>query len=296
VRRRILGIAALALAVYAGCGIPFRNKQAKTYVTPEGYVGAKVERQGLALDVVRMDDSSRGIEGVARFAWWQVFSITLQNQSSNPVAIPVSAFQIVDGHGKEQKALSIDEVLGYQSYVIGPLLPGQRRAIHRAFWSDDAIAPGTFAVGYVFFPRTIHTRSYKLILDPNPHREKDELVTVFPAQAEEPEAPPVVPAPVAVPPATPDSTSSAPDSVAAESAIPAAVSPVEPVAAPPADQTPQVEPDSAQPAALPSSEPAPVVTEPAPATPEQPAPAPEPAEPPPAPSESAPAPDPAPTQ
>jgi hypothetical protein len=168
----------LFFVTLSGCGLFFGKRKPMTYVTPEGYKGALAQKGPYLLDAVYVDDSTRGIEGVVRLTWWNVFSVTVQNRSRSDVSIPASSFTLVDG-GAEHKALSLDEVLAYESHVVGPLMSYQRRAIRRAFWSGEQIAPGAFAVGYVFFPRKSDLQSCRLILDPNPKKRKDELVAVF---------------------------------------------------------------------------------------------------------------------
>ncbi|HQI75143.1 MAG TPA: hypothetical protein PK384_01395 [Candidatus Latescibacteria bacterium] len=189
-RRSISLILLLALVSIVGCGL-FSKKQAANYVTPEGWVGATAKKGSFTLDAVLLDDSSYGLEGAVRFSWWKVFNVTVENRSRQPVSLPLSSFSLVDASGTEQKPLSAEEVQAYQSYVMGPLLNYQRSAVRQAIWSEKEIAPGAFAVGYLFFPRKRHATAYSLVLDPNPNKRKDELVLAFPAQYVEPELPAV---------------------------------------------------------------------------------------------------------
>jgi len=208
-------------------------------------MGATVKKGPIILDAVFMDDSTRGIEGVVRLTWWSVFSVTVQNRSRSEMSIPVSAFSLVDGQGKGLKALTLDEVLGYESPLIGPLMSYQRRAIRRAFWSAEPIAPGAFAVGYLFFTRRSNPLPCQLVLDPNPERRKDELIAVFSKPVE------VAPATAGV---APDTTVAA-DSVRVSepSAAP------QPEAPAPSDTTGGAPPDTLS---LPTERPAPSAEQP----------------------------------
>jgi len=181
VQRSLRWIGLSALIALSGCGwLPGRGDKTKTYLTPEGYYGARAERGPTALDAVYLNDSTNGIEGMVRLTWWNVFSVAVQNRSHAEVRIAPSQFALVDDRNQQQTALSLDAVLGYQSHVTGPLMSYQRRAIRRAFWSNEPIAPGAFAVGYVFFPRSgTQLRSFRLVLDPDPARKKDEIVALF---------------------------------------------------------------------------------------------------------------------
>ena len=183
VRRSGKALTILALASIAGFALSCGGYN--VYTTPEGFVGARVSKNSIVMDAVYMDDPDRGIEGVVRLIWWDVFNITILNESDDPIRVPVNRFSIVDNHGQTQQALPLDSVLAYRSLVLGPLMGYQQRAVKRAFWSDESIAPGTFAVGYVFFPRHDNLLPCQLVMDPDPEREEDELLAVFPAPQRE---------------------------------------------------------------------------------------------------------------
>ena len=165
----------LVLLSMAGCG-----GGARIYTTPEGFVGARVSESSLVMDAVYMDDPDQGIEGVVRLIWWDVFNVTVLNESDDAITLPVERFSITDSRGQRHTALPLDSVLSYRSLVLGPLMGYQQRAIRRAFWRNEAIAPGTFAVGYVFFERHSNLMPCTFSLDPNPEREEDELLAAFP--------------------------------------------------------------------------------------------------------------------
>lgn len=248
VLRGLRWLAVLFIVALTGCGVLFGKRKPTTYVTPEGYKGAVAQRGPFILDAVYMDDSARGIEGVVRLTWWNVFSVTVQNRSGAEVSIPDSAFTLVDGDGTEHKALSLEEVLGYQSHVLGPLMSYQRRAIRRAFWSTEPIAPGAFAVGYIFFSRKSSLHSCRLILDPNPEKRKDELAALFdiapppePAPVPEAAVPPADTSLVVPPPAEMPEQESPPASVTTEQARPDTASRGQETATPAAGQAAQQE-------------------------------------------------------
>jgi hypothetical protein len=179
-RRLLGGIVTFVLLVLNGCGW-IGAGDGKTYVTPDGYLGSIASNGPIALDVVYMDDSTSGIEGVVRLSWWYVFRVTVQNRARSEIRITYDQFTKVDVFGENSPALSLDDVLSYKSHLMGPLMSYQRRAIRRASWTSDPIAPGGFAVGYVFFPRgDSGNPPWKLNLDPNVDVLKDELVVSFP--------------------------------------------------------------------------------------------------------------------
>jgi hypothetical protein len=179
-RRLLGGIITFALLVLNGCGW-IGGGDSKTYITPDGYLGSIAKNGPISLDVVYMDDSTSGIEGVVRLSWWYVFGVTVQNHSRSEIRINYDQFSKVDVFGENSPALSLEDVLSYKSHLMGPLMSYQRRAIRRASWTSDPIAPGGFAVGYVFFPRgDSGNPPWKLNLDPNVDVLKDELVASFP--------------------------------------------------------------------------------------------------------------------
>ena len=171
----MVALTLLVLLGVAGCG-----GGARIYTTPEGFVGARVSESSLVMDAVYMDDPEQGIEGVVRLIWWDVFNVTVLNESDDAISLPVEQFSITDSRGQRHAALPLDSVLSYRSLVLGPLMGYQQRAIRRAFWRGEPIAPGTFAVGYVFFERHSNLMPCTFALDPNPEREEDELVAAFP--------------------------------------------------------------------------------------------------------------------
>jgi len=246
----------LALVSVVGCGL-FARKQAANYVTPEGWVGATAKKGSFTLDAVLLDDSSYGLDGAVRFSWWKVFNVTVENRSRQPVSLPLSSFSLVDASGAEQKPLSAEEVQAYQSYVMGPLLSYQRNAVRQAIWSDKEIAPGAFAVGYLFFPRKRHGTPYSLVLDPNPNKRKDELVAAFPAQYVEPELPAVAAARDTVTADSAEPAGEAENTAPTDSAQVGVQTPVAPKPAAPVEPAPASPPPAAEGA------PAPVADQPA---------------------------------
>lgn len=254
VRPSLRWLSVLLIFAFSGCSLFFGKRKPTTYVTPEGYAGALAQKGPYVLDAVYMDDSTRGLEGVVRLTWWNVFSVTVQNRSRSDISIPDSAFTLVDGEGVEHKALTLAQVLGYESHVIGPLMSYQRRAIRRAFWSSNPIVPGAFAVGYIFFPRKSSLYACQLVLDPNPEKRKDELVAVFgiappPSAVPEAEGVEAEADTTAVPPVPSDTTGVVSDTVQAP--VPPAELPEQvPPSAP--DEGSQPAPDVA-PAASPSA-------------------------------------------
>jgi len=256
VRRSISLILLLALVSVVGCGL-FARKQAANYVTPEGWVGATAKKGSFTLDAVLLDDSSYGLDGAVRFSWWKVFNVTVENRSRQPVSLPLSSFSLVDASGAEQKPLSAEEVQAYQSYVMGPLLSYQRNAVRQAIWSDKEIAPGAFAVGYLFFPRKRHGTPYSLVLDPNPNKRKDELVAAFPAQYVEPELPAVAAARDTVTADSAEPAGEAENTAPTDSAQVGVQTPVAPKPAAPVEPAPASPPPAAEGA------PAPVADQPA---------------------------------
>jgi len=256
VRRSISLILLLALVSVVGCGF-FARKQAANYVTPEGWVGATAKKGSFTLDAVLLDDSSYGLDGAVRFSWWKVFNVTVENRSRQPVSLPLSSFSLVDASGAEQKPLSAEEVQAYQSYVMGPLLSYQRNAVRQAIWSDKEIAPGAFAVGYLFFPRKRHGTPYSLVLDPNPNKRKDELVAAFPAQYVEPELPAVAAARDTVTADSAEPAGEAENTAPTDSAQVGVQTPVAPKPAAPVEPAPASPPPAAEGA------PAPVADQPA---------------------------------
>ncbi|HPU84072.1 MAG TPA: hypothetical protein PLE60_01880 [Candidatus Latescibacteria bacterium] len=255
-RRSISLILLLALVSVVGCGL-FARKQAANYVTPEGWVGATAKKGSFTLDAVLLDDSSYGLDGAVRFSWWKVFNVTVENRSRQPVSLPLSSFSLVDASGAEQKPLSAEEVQAYQSYVMGPLLSYQRNAVRQAIWSDKEIAPGAFAVGYLFFPRKRHGTPYSLVLDPNPNKRKDELVAAFPAQYVEPELPAVAAARDTVTADSAEPAGEAENTAPTDSAQVGVQTPVAPKPAAPVEPAPASPPPAAEGA------PAPVADQPA---------------------------------
>ena len=182
----------------AGCGwLPWGKRRPGTYVTPEGYLGSTAARGPIILDAVYMNDPTKGIEGVVRLTWWDVFSVTVQNRSRSQITISSSQFVLVNSENERRRALPLAEVLSHQSHVVGPLMNYQRRAVMRASWVGEPIAPGAFAVGYVFFPRhTSELLPCRLILELSPERPKDNLVAAFAAPAGKRREPAEEPAPV----------------------------------------------------------------------------------------------------
>ena len=229
--------------------------RSKPYTTPDGYPGGRVERRSIVLDAVYMNDPAKGIEGVVRLTWWDVFNITILNESNRPVTITADKFYLVDSKDHRFDALPLDSVENYESLVLGPLMAYQRRAVRRAFWTGEPIAPGAFAVGYVFFKRHRNLRPCTLVLDPDTTRRKDELIITFSAPPG-----PVIPDTVATAPAIKtapvDTAIVAPDSATATPAIADTTSDATAPVSTPADTTsveaPSVETESG------STEPAPV--------------------------------------
>ena len=167
-----------------GCG--WFGGKPQTYVTSDGYHGSVAKNGPFSVDAVYMSDTTYGIEGVVRLSWWHVFSVTVQNQSRAEVSFEPNRFVMVDAVGNRKPALELDAVLEYRSHLMGPLMGYQRQAIRRSIWTADPIAPGGFAVGYLFFPRSDNSvPPWKLILDPREGEEEDEIVAVFPKLREE---------------------------------------------------------------------------------------------------------------
>lgn len=187
-RSPILSLVALAVlsatSLFAGCG-----PSIDVYTTPEGYQGSRAERDDIYVDAVYMDDPEKGIEGVVRVIWWEVFNVTVQNRSDREITVPLSSFRLIDSDGRALEALPLDSVLNFRSLVIGELMGYQQRAIRRAFWRQSTVPPGGFAVGFVFFERKENLLPATLVLDPDPDAAEDEVPAYFPGtgRREEPE-------------------------------------------------------------------------------------------------------------
>lgn len=184
---RYLGLITLVLlAAHTGCS--WLGGKPKTYVTAEGYHASTARDGPYVLDAVYLNDTTSGIEGVARLTWWHVFSVTVQNKSRSELSISPQQFSMINAAGTMQEALSLEQTLDHRDHVFGPLMDYQRRAIRRAMWSSEPIPPGGFAVGYVFFNRSgpnADVPPWKLVLDPNERAGRDGIVTVFPSLRQE---------------------------------------------------------------------------------------------------------------